>query len=43
MARAVEDLSGFLRIGRDLGMIGIEYVGQYNLGDRDTKPFGAIR
>jgi tetratricopeptide (TPR) repeat protein len=31
--RAVEDLAGFLRVGRDLGMVGIEYVGQYNLGE----------
>jgi tetratricopeptide (TPR) repeat protein len=31
--RAVDDLAGFLRIGRDLGMVGIEYLGRFNLGE----------
>jgi tetratricopeptide (TPR) repeat protein len=31
--RAVEDLGDFLKIGRDLGMVGIEYVGEFNLGE----------
>ncbi len=30
---ALEDQRAFLRIGRDLGMVGIEYVGQFNLGE----------
>jgi eukaryotic-like serine/threonine-protein kinase len=30
---ALEDQEKFLRIGRDLGMVGIEYVGQFNLGE----------
>jgi len=31
--RAALDQAAFLRVGRDLGMIGIEYVGEYNLGE----------
>jgi tetratricopeptide (TPR) repeat protein len=31
--RAVEDQASYLRIGRDLGVLGIEYVGEYNLGE----------
>jgi tetratricopeptide (TPR) repeat protein len=31
--RAVEDLASLLRIGRDLGMVGIEYLGRFNLGE----------
>jgi eukaryotic-like serine/threonine-protein kinase len=30
---ALDDQRAFLRIGRDLGMVGIEYVGQFNLGE----------
>ncbi|WP_232288443.1 serine/threonine-protein kinase PknK [Anaeromyxobacter sp. K] len=33
LERALEDEAAFLRIGRDLGMIGIEYVGQFNMGE----------
>jgi tetratricopeptide (TPR) repeat protein len=31
--RAEDDLAKLLRISRDLGMIGLEYVGQHNLGE----------
>ncbi|HEY6106175.1 MAG TPA: serine/threonine-protein kinase PknK, partial [Anaeromyxobacteraceae bacterium] len=33
LERAVEDLRGFMRTGRELGMVGIEYFGEYNLGE----------
>jgi tetratricopeptide (TPR) repeat protein len=33
LEHALEDQAAFVRIGRDLGMIGIEYVGQFNAGE----------
>ncbi len=33
LARALEDQQGWMRIGRDLGMVSIEYFGEYNLGE----------
>jgi tetratricopeptide (TPR) repeat protein len=33
LEHALEAQAGFVRIGRDLGMIGIEYVGQFNAGE----------
>ena len=33
VARALEDQEGWMRIGRDLGMVSIEYFGEYNLGE----------
>ena len=33
LARALEDQGEFMRIGRELGMVSMEYFGEYNLGE----------
>ncbi|MFY3745302.1 serine/threonine-protein kinase PknK [Anaeromyxobacter sp. Red801] len=33
LGHALEDQAAFVRIGRDLGMVGIEYIGQFNAAE----------